>query len=369
VATLSLEVTRARLARVAGLLVALVAPLPAAAAEAPAGAGACVIRGAGEMVVSDQDGRHTGDGPPFRVFASATRAVPVAEVARVFAVPVTWSRLPVAGRGEVAHVHLASDGLQLAGWATLRDRLFQLEERADVVPDRLWARRGAPLRIVGVREQLLAVQVETSPATMVSPQRIDLETSCGNVAYQSERFAVADDGAPRGSGVAEPTTGSLTLSAEPGQPSFLRILLPRERRLNLVATDIQERWVRISGDDSVIALHAWVPAWQVSVFPGGRGFGSLRGSQRYKPPPRAPQVGRARRNAVVRIGAAAPTTAVGVLLAGARVRLEGRVDGEVAVPFTLAGQSVRPPPGKRFWVDTADIDDLGEAALHPDPLR
>jgi hypothetical protein len=365
-ATLSLEVTRARVA-VAGVLLALCAPSPAAAAEAPAGAGACVIRGSGELVVRDQDGRRGSDPRPFQVFASAARAAPLAEVVRPEAVPATWSRLPVAGRAEAAHVHLASDGLQLAGWATVRDRLFQLEERADVVPDRLWARRSAPVRIVGVRDQLLVVQVETSPATMVSPQQLDLETACGNLAYHATRLPGAADGAPRGSGVANPTTGSLTLSAQPGQPSFLRLLLPPERRISLVATDRQERWIRISGEDSVIALNAWVPAWQVRITDGGVGFGSLRGSTRSRPPTRAPQVGRARRDAVVSIGAAAPTTPVGVLLAGARVRLEGSADGE-AVPFTLASQNVRPLPGQRFWVSTADIEDLGEADLHPDPL-
>ncbi|MEJ7735204.1 MAG: hypothetical protein WKG00_39220 [Polyangiaceae bacterium] len=339
------------------------------AAEAPDTARACMIRGPGELMVRDQDGRHQNDARPFRVFAGPARAMQVAEVARGDTVPVTWSRLPIAGRGELAHVHLASDGLQLAGWATLRDRLFQLEERADVVVDRLWARRGAPVRIVGVREQLLAVHVETSPATMVSPQRIDLETACGNLAYQPTRFPLVADGAPRGSGVANPTTGSLTLSAEPGEASFLRVVLPREHRISLVVTETRERWVRIAGEDSVIGLNAWVPAWQVTITDGGVGFGSMRGSTRHQPPRRAPQVGRARRDAVVSLGAAAPVVAIGVLLAGTRVRLEGFVDRADAVPFTLAGQNVRPPPGQRFWVSIADIEDLGEADLQPDPLR
>ena len=352
---------------VALLALAVATPAPAIAAEAPPGAGACVIRGTGECRIRNQDAR-SEDPRPFPVFASSARTRRVAEVPNPQTVAVAWSQLPPVGAA-AARVHIASDGLQLGGWATVRDRLFQLEERADVVPDRLWARRGAPVRILGIRDQLLLVEVETSPATMRSPQRIELTTACGNLAYQTERLTSANDGAPSSSGVADPTTGSLTLSAQPGQPPFLRLVLSAPPRPSFWSMEVRGRWVRVSGGDSVMGFDAWVPAWQVSLNDGGLGLGNLSGSGRRWSPMNEPHVGVARRDATVSVGARGPEVAIGVLLAGTRVRLEGETPGEASVPFALAGREVVPPEGQRFWVATEDVDDIGVGVVFPEHRR
>lgn len=342
------------------------AAAPTAAAEAPEGAGACVIRGRGEMQLRGAESR--GDERPFHLFASAGRRQRIAEVAHADVVPVTWSRFPVAGQGAAARVHLVSDGLQLGGWATVRDRIFQLQERADVVPERLWARRSALVRIVGSRAPLLVVEVETSPLMMRAPQVLELSTTCGNLVYEPERLASEDDGAPGGNDRAEPTTGSLTLSRGPADPPFLRMLLPRDRP-TFRGVETMGRWVRVAGDDSVLAFDAWVPAWQVDLVSGGAGRGGMRGRSRRLAPHREPHVGMARRDAVVSVGVSGPKLPIGVLLAGTRVRLEGETEGAVAVPFALAGRNVVPPTGQRFWLATADVDDLGVGVVFPEKPR
>jgi hypothetical protein len=340
----------------------------ARAAEAPDSARSCVIRGPGELVVHDGDGRRPHQPQlPFVVFASSARTTALAEVTYPMAVKATWSRLPEAGRGGRARLHLESDGLHVAGWANIGERLFQLDERADMVRDRLWARRSAPVRVVGLRGPLVVVDVETSPLTMAAPTRIALSTTCGNVVYEPRRRRAADDGAPRAGEVADPTTGALTLATEPGKAPFLRMLLPRERP-TFSAPEVRGNWVRVTGGDSVIGFDAWVPAWQVSLSDGGIGLGLLGGDAGAGYPREGEHVGVARRDAPVRVGATGDAQReVGVLVARSRVLLDPEARAATAIAFTLPAGRLVAPPGQRFWIAIADIAEIGRAPLGPDP--
>jgi hypothetical protein len=340
------------------------------AAEAPITASSCVIRGPGELVVHDEDGRRRHQPQlPFPIFASRSRTTALAEVTYSMAVKATWSRLPEARRGGPARLHLESDGLHVAGWANIGDRLFQLDERADIVPDRLWARRSAPVRVVGLRGPLVVVEVETSPLTMTAPARIALATTCGNVIYEPRRRDAAADAAPRAGDIADLTTGALTLAPEPGKPPFLRMLLPRDRPA-FSAPEVRGNWVRITGGDSVIGFDAWVPAWQVSLSDGGLGSGLLGGDAGAGYPREGDHVGVARRDAPVRVGATGDVQGeVGVLVARSRVLLDPETRTATAIAFTLPAGRLVAPAGQRFWIALADVAEIGHAPLGPDPAR
>lgn len=332
----------------------------AAASEAPRDAvpRPCVISGAGE--VSVQEGDRRSERPPFTVYSERTTQRQIAVVRQPSAVRATWTRLPDAAEPTAARARLAVAGLQFSGWATLRGRLFQLRERAEIAPDRLWVRRGAPVEVLGVRGPLVVARVDTPARMLDAPKQLEVATACGNLAYEPVR-APADpqDAAPNGSGTAEPVAGILDLHQAPDGPRIVRLDLAASTWTSYSWMGTQGDWVRVSGGDTNIAFDAWVPAWQVRNPNGGRGIslGSIGGRSccglsdaRW---------GRARRDALVRVGASPTGAPIGTLGAATKVIVEAAANGFQSFRLPL-GQVVA-PEGTRFWVPSDDVELISEA--------
>lgn len=305
----------------------------------------CVVRGTGERIVADRGTR------PFEVFASSSAAAPVVVVHQPWAVHVTWSELPVAGRSRRARVGLGGQKLlRLDGFASLAGRTFQIRRRADVHAGHVWIRGGSAVEILGVEGGRVRVRAETGFA---APAQLDALAACGDLVYEPAELPRSDEDERPAGEIAVATGPNIDLHAAPGGPRLLTVT-PGEQHEGPMLSWLEERsgFVRVSGGEGDVILDGWVPASQVEQ-PYALGLGSVSSSTRCGGLRMRKPLVTVERDAEAWAGAGADGAAIGVVEAGARLEL-GEERGE-HVAFEFEDKEIGAPEGKRLWIRKAAV--------------